>query len=381
MPLCDNPRLTFISDPIRSTPGAPQRGARASSTKRARARPLSYPEKYHISMRAAAAVAVLLAAHASAALGPEGTELGELGVDPETLAAVPPAVLAVVGALVDHAGEMVRGEMDAMRGEMRALRADNSELSRRLGSLERVESECNRTAGGGEAAAGPAAPPHAAARRRAQSPVGESVRIIKPQVVRCGQPSADGIPRADVCDAGHRRAQADDSCDADELAWRMDGINSACCDDPSEDCSGGYPTTCNTDCATLFLAFWDECRSALGKSSRNYEPVVAMCEAVVSATPPLAQQLNVACSDGTAAADCVPPCSEDLHGDLLLLDIEGHDSKFACELRHGLYSWVGPAVRARPPYRSGRPVAACCCVPLSLPRCGVRVSSRRSFLI
>ena len=340
-------------------------------------------------MRAAAAVAaVLLAAHASAALGPEGTELGELGVDPETLAAVPPAVLAVVGALVDRAGETVRGEMDAMRGEMdamrgemRALRADNSELSRRLGSLERVESEWNRTAGGGEAAADP--------RRRAQyipepehpPSLGEPVRIIKPQVVRCGQPSADGIPRADVCDAGHRRAQADDSCDADELAWRMDGINSACCDDPSEDCSGGYPTACNTDCATLFLAFWDECRSALGKSSRNYEPVVAMCEAVVSAAPPLAQQLNVACSDGTAAADCVPPCSEDLHGDLLLLDIEGHDSKFACELRHGLYSWVGPAVRARPPYRSGRPVAACCCVPLSLPRCGVRVSSRRSFLI
>jgi len=343
-----------------------------------------------------AVVAVLLAAHASAAaaavLGERSEddsatggvrmhmELGELGVDPDTLAAVPPAVLAVVGALLDHAGELVRGEMDEMRGEMRALRADNSELSRRLGSLERVESEWNRTAGGGEAAD---------PRRRAQyipepehpPSLGEPVRIIKPQVVRCGQPSADGIPRADVCDAGHRRAQADDSCDADELAWRMDGINSACCDDPSEDCSGGYPTTCNTDCATLFLAFWDECRSALGKSSRNYEPVVAMCEAVVSATPPLAQQLNVACSDGTAAADCVPPCSEDLHGDLMLLDIEGHDSKFACELRHGLYSWVGPAVRARPPYRSGRPVAACCCVPLSLPRCGVRVSSRRSFLI
>eukprot|EP01046_Picozoa_sp_COSAG06_P120924 COSAG06_NODE_68367_length_229_cov_127.592308_1_plen_70_part_10 len=42
-------------------------------------------------------------------------------------------------------GELVRGEMDEMRGEMRALRADNSELSRRLGSLERVESEWNRT--------------------------------------------------------------------------------------------------------------------------------------------------------------------------------------------------------------------------------------------
>ena len=94
--------------------------------------------------------------------------------------AVPPAVLAVVGALLDHAGELVRGEMDEMRGEMRALRADNSELSRRLGSLERVESEWNRTAGGGEAAD---------PRRRAQyipepehpPSLGEPVRIIKPQ--------------------------------------------------------------------------------------------------------------------------------------------------------------------------------------------------------
>ena len=70
-----------------------------------------------------------------------------------------------------------------------------------------------------------------------------------------------------------------------------------------------------------------------------------MCEAAVGAAPSLAQQLNVACSDGTAPEDCVPTCCEDLHGYMMLLNIEGHDSKFACELRHGLYSWVGPAVR------------------------------------
>ena len=52
------------------------------------------------------------------------------------------------------------------------------------------------------------------------------------------------------------------------------------------------------------------------------------------------------CSDGTPASDCVPACSEDYHGVLMLLNIEGDDSKFACELRHGLYSWVGPAVRS-----------------------------------
>ena len=191
--------------------------------------------------------------------------------------------------------------------------------------------------------------------------------IFKPQVVSCHHRdcpadtgSADGVFDCDVCSdvaqrccyrdacdacAGHRRAQAEASCDADELQWRTADINSACCDDPSEDCSPGYPTTCMPDCAALFLPFWDECRSALGKGSQNYEPVVALCEAVTSTTPSLADQLNVVCSDGTPAADCVPACSESLHGNLMLLNIEGHDSKFACELRHGLYSWVGPAVR------------------------------------
>eukprot|EP01046_Picozoa_sp_COSAG06_P038786 COSAG06_NODE_4509_length_4193_cov_11.274792_2_plen_387_part_00 len=44
------------------------------------------------------------------------------------------------------------------------------------------------------------------------------------------------------------------------------------------------------------------------------------------------------------------------------------------ELRHGFYSWVGPAVRARPLYCSGRPVAARCCMPLSSPcSCCARV--------
>jgi hypothetical protein len=167
------------------------------------------------------------------------------------------------------------------------------------------------------------------------------VRIIKPTVVSC-----DSDPHA--CGNGdkHRRAQSGEaSCDADELSWRTGDINRECCDEASEDCSGGYPHSCNAGCAALFLPFWAECQAALGKDSQNYEPVVEMCEAAAGAAPSLAQQLNVACSDGTAPEDCVPTCCEDLHGSLMLLNIEGHDSKFACELRHGLYSWVGPAVR------------------------------------
>ena len=40
----------------------------------------------------------------------------------------------------------------------------------------------------------------------------------------------------------------------------------------------------------------------------------------------------------------VPECSEGYHGYLMLLNIDGDDSKLSCELQHGYYSWVGAAV-------------------------------------
>ena len=175
------------------------------------------------------------------------------------------------------------------------------------------------------------------------SVIAEYARIIKRTVVSC-----DSDPHPHACSNGdkHRRTQSGEaSCDADELSWRMGDINHECCDEASEDCSGGYPHSCNAGCAAVFLPFWAECHAALGKDSPNYEPVVEMCEAAAGPAPSLAQELNVACSDGTPTDECVPRCCEDLHGYMMLLNIEGHDSKLACELRHGLYSWVGPAVR------------------------------------
>ena len=132
------------------------------------------------------------------------------------------------------------------------------------------------------------------------------------------------------------------------MTGRSARISAECCDEPSEDCTGGYPHTCNAGCAVVFLPFWTECRSALGKDSSQCEPAVALCEAAAStvAAPSLAEQLNVQCSDGTAAAGCVPACSEAFHGYPMLPNIEGEDSKLTCEFHHGFYSWVGSAVRA-----------------------------------
>ena len=217
-----------------------------------------------------------------------------------------------------------------MQAQLRALQQRNDELTASVSALLQRSSDQRRRA---QAGGGPA------------DTALENVKIIKPIVVSC-----DTDPHACGGDGDkHRRAQSGEpSCDSDEVSWRTDDINRECCDEPSEDCSSGYPRTCNAGCAALFLPFWAECRTALGKESGNFEPVVELCEAAASAAPSLARQLNVACSDGTPAEECVPACCEDLHGSLMLLNVEGHDSKFACELRHGLYSWVGPAVRLPP---------------------------------
>ena len=128
-------------------------------------------------------------------------------------------------------------------------------------------------------------------------------------------------------------------------------VTQVCCDEPEEDCTSGYPHSCNAGCVVTFLPFWEECRTALGKSSQHFEPVVALCTASAGSSgtashPSLVEQLNLQCTDGTTAAECVPECLEAYHGYLMLLNIDGDDSKLSCELQHGYYSWVGVVVRA-----------------------------------
>ena len=42
-------------------------------------------------------------------------------------------------------------------------------------------------------------------------------------------------------------------------------------------------------------------------------------------------------------ASCVPPCNAEHHGYELLATIDGTDTKFSCNLAHGLFSWMGAA--------------------------------------
>ena len=103
---------------------------------------------------------------------------------------------------------------------------------------------------------------------------------------------------------------------------------------------------CTQDCATHLLPFWADCHTALGPMMAQFEPTVSLCQ---TRTPSLAEQLNVQCTDGTTAADCVPSCVAEFHGYLMLLNIDGSDTKLTCVMRRGLFSWVGMAVRLHPP--------------------------------
>ena len=101
-------------------------------------------------------------------------------------------------------------------------------------------------------------------------------------------------------------------------------------------------------CAALLLPFWSDCRTALGPGGAQFEPAVQLCQAATVGGDnrgiSLAEQLSLACTDDSLSHDeCVPECGRDLHGCLLLLNIDGDDTKLSCELQHGLYSWLGAA--------------------------------------
>ena len=53
-------------------------------------------------------------------------------------------------------------------------------------------------------------------------------------------------------------------------------------------------------------------------------------------------EYQVACRSADVAS-CVPACNVDHHGYELLATIDGTDTKFSCNIAHGLYSWMGAA--------------------------------------
>ena len=107
------------------------------------------------------------------------------------------------------------------------------------------------------------------------------------------------------------------------------------------------PAACNAGCAAVFLPYWADCKHLLPRStSATLQTTVMACEKThksSSGADALAHIMSAQCAGDAQATDCIPRCSEKLRGDLLLLNVNGNDNKYSCELAHGLYSYVGPA--------------------------------------
>ena len=152
----------------------------------------------------------------------------------------------------------------------------------------------------------------------------------------------------------HRRAQdGSETCSTTDLTSRLDDVTKECCDEPAEDCSSGWPATCNIGCANVVRSFWAECQAPFvafsgAQTAEQFRAVVQKCEKETAAageddpSQSLASAISLVCSGGGEVENCLPNCNETSHGRTLLAALDGEDSVYRCERHHGLYSWLGP---------------------------------------
>jgi hypothetical protein len=251
--------------------------------------------------------------------------------------AAPPSSPPTDTALLVGRLEWLETAVRQQARETTEARADARALERRVAELEAERRGEQRDAG--EEESWQSDEP----RRRLQAPParGDVVHIHRANV---SLPTGPGWNTSPNYNGGHRRSLQGSGGQCGNMATRAQSVQARCCDDASEDCSGGYPHTCNAGCAAVFLPFWVECGSLLGNAAA-YQQTVALCQQAQPASTgssSLAHEFNLVCVNG-AVGDCVPACSEALRGDLLLMNLNGEDSKYSCELHHGLHSWVGAA--------------------------------------
>ena len=151
---------------------------------------------------------------------------------------------------------------------------------------------------------------------------------------------------------GRRRSQEEHPCDGRSLPKRVVAVGIVCCASSGDghrrmqaDCA--LPAACPSEaCAATFVDFYDDCGVNLAEQLGEYTPLYESCQGMRQGSSSIAMQLGVECTeDGVSDGDCIPECNVEVHGFLLLLNIDGSDMKFTCQLHHTLYSWIGGAVR------------------------------------
>ena len=292
-----------------------------------------------MSFRALALLAALLAAAVGAA--PVTREIDSAAPVTTQANVLHDARLERLEALVERLDTLV----ERQGAELASLRMQLDEVANRPAAAPPEEAEADITANSASAQT-PAADSEPRRRTQRAGAGGDaaqprSVNIYTRQLSRA--PAAPGAPSRG---RRRRRLQAPQPCSAASVGARSSAVHAMCCDEPSEDCSGGQPHTCNADCAAVLLPYYDDCELAMPAGEvKVLHPVVQLCQASIVARDgeSLAMQLLLSCDDGTTADECVPRCSPALHGDLLLANIDGEDSKYSCELHHSLFSWMGAA--------------------------------------
>jgi endo-1,4-beta-xylanase len=92
------------------------------------------------------------------------------------------------------------------------------------------------------------------------------------------QPANGGNDGDSDCTPARIQAATQGSC---SLSDRTQDVNAECCDEATEDCSGGLPHSCNCGCAGVLLPFWLDCEGALGAAAQQFEGVIEMCQRVL----------------------------------------------------------------------------------------------------
>jgi hypothetical protein len=249
-----------------------------------------------------------------------------------------------------------------------AARQEAQVLGEVLGRLRSLEGETARLAEAQRAAEAR----HAAALSTAAARHTAAVAVLERRVSELEKGGKQRMSRS-------RKQASSPACGA----ARSQGVMDACC--PT---TGGHrrlqtqcalPSTCGTlHCADAFTSFYEDCTQMVG-SSLAYQHFYANCQELkaqsaqmllqpvtvqmfkvhiatnVTAGPPpppaasssgasssALQEYHAVCSSATII-DCVPTCNATHHGYVLLATIDGTDTKFSCDLAHGIFSWMGAA--------------------------------------
>ena len=150
--------------------------------------------------------------------------------------------------------------------------------------------------------------------------------------------------KVDESNGGHRLLGENGgaSCTSDEQSRQIAAINTECCNESTEDCSGGMVHSCNAGCSALITPFWTACQAVLvGRVREILSDAAALCPSVSESATSL--QLMPNCLAGSPITDdCIPLCESETQDDLLQLTVNGFSAKLTCEFSifANMYYWI-----------------------------------------